>query len=110
MQIFSIWHAQRAKGCAIDAFACRDYLGNMKRDGYLAPWEIWNDFVKAQCAKEGWKLKNNDFDKLCCDFYFTKPQTYLQKLLKLPANKTVVIHVDLDTDDEAQPLKWSKGK
>ena len=110
MQIFSIWHAQRAKGCAIDALECRGYLGNMKQEGYLAPWEIWNDFVKTQCAKEGWRIKVIDLENLCGDFYYTKPLTAFEKLLKKQPNQTVVIHADLDPETDGYPVKLSKGK
>lgn len=82
----------------------------MKDKGYVAPWEIWNDFVKNQMAKDGWKIKAIDYENLCGDFYYTKPLTYLEKLRKKPENKTIVIHADLDPEADGWPITLSKGK
>jgi hypothetical protein len=81
-----------------------------KEFSWQKPYELWEKFVKDQCAKEGWKIKVIDFENLNGDFYYTKPLTALEKLMKKPPNKPIVIHADMDTEDEGFPIKLSKPK
>ena len=74
------------------------------------PYEVWDKFVKDQCAKEGWKIKAIDFENLCGDFYYTKPLTALEKLMKKPPNEPVIMHADMDPEADGFPIKLSKPK
>ena len=74
----------------------------MKAEGvepglWETPYDCWNAFVKEQLAKPGWKLKMNDIDNLCGDFYYDRPPTFTERLFKtyIP---TLILHADLDTD------------
>ena len=79
-------------------------------DGQLNQYELFRKFFDEQCLKEGWKLKMYDEDHLEADFYFTKPLTYIEKLLKRPPNEPVIIHAEMDHEDPNLPIRLSKGK
>ena len=75
---------------------------------YEDPEDSWNEFVKNQCQKPGWKLKTNDLGNLCGDFYYDRPPTFFERLFKTYIPQ-VILHADqteIDTDYKTEPRRF----